>query len=145
MSASERSFWDAVDHLREHDPRYRREAYGFVMVALAAAARALPEVRRTDPVRRHLTGSELLASVIELARSEFGVMAPTVFQEWGLRSGGDVGELVFQLVEAGQLTARPEDRREDFLGEPDLLNRLAPAGMRRPDRERDRGSSASGR
>ena len=71
-------------------------------------------------------------------------MAPVVFEEWGLRSGGDVGEIVFQLVEAGQLTARPEDRREDFLGGPDLLATLASGGPRFR-REHDRGSGAPGR
>jgi len=31
---SETTFWDAVDEIRTADPRYRREAYGFVMAAL---------------------------------------------------------------------------------------------------------------
>lgn len=145
MSASEKSFWDAVDALRERDPRYRREAYGFVMVALAATARALPEARRTDPQRRHLSGAELLAGVIDLARREFGPMARTVFEEWNVRSGADVGEMVFQLVQAGQLTARPEDRREDFSGGPDLLASLGSGGPRGSGHGHGRGSGAPGR
>jgi uncharacterized repeat protein (TIGR04138 family) len=144
MSDSEHSFWDAVDNLREHDPRYRREAYGFLMVALAAAAQSLPAWRRLDLERRHLSGAELLASVIDTARREFGVMAPMVFAEWGVRSGADIGEMVFQLVNAGQLTARPEDRREDFLGGPDLMASLA-SGASHPGREHGRGSGAAGR
>jgi hypothetical protein len=39
--------------------------------------------------------------------------------------GTDVGEIVFQLVEAGQLSARGEDRREDFAGGPDLMGALS--------------------
>ena len=144
MSSSENSFWDAVDNLREQDPRYRREAYGFLMVALATAAQSLPPWRKLDLERRHLSGAELLASVIEVARREFGVMAPTVFAEWGIRSGADVGEMVFQLVNAGQLTARPEDRREDFLGGPDLMASLASSAAH-PGHEPDRGSGAAGR
>ena len=145
MPNAERSFWDAVDTLRERDPRYRREAYGFVMVALADAAQSLPAWRRADPAHRHLTGGELLVSVIAVARREFGVMAPMVFHEWGVRRGADVGEIVFDLVDAGQLTARPEDRREDFHGGPDLLASLAAGGPWQHDRERDRGSGAPGR
>ena len=146
MPTSERSFWDAVDQIREHDPRFRREAYGFLMLALAATVETLPPERRADPVRRHLSGRELLAGVVALARREFGPLASTVFEEWGLRSGADVGSVVFQLVEAGQLSARPQDRREDFLGGPDLLETLRPHRRAPRDRERHgRGPGAAGR
>jgi uncharacterized repeat protein (TIGR04138 family) len=124
MKEDPETLWDLVDRIRARDPRYRREAYGFVLHALGNAAQALSPERRVDPIRRHLTGAELLESVIALARSEFGALAPMVFGEWGLKSAADVGELVFQLVESGYLSARPEDRREDFHG-PDLMRRLA--------------------
>jgi len=55
-----------------------------------------------------------------------------------LKSGGVL------LVNAGQLTARPEDRREDFLGGPDLMAALA-SGASHPGREHGRGSGAAGR
>lgn len=124
MSRSEIPFWEAVDRIRTANPRYRREAYGFVMEALGVTDRALPAGRREDPERRHLSGRELLAGVIALARREFGIMAPTVFREWGVRSAADLGEIVFELVECNQFTARPEDRREDFAGG-DLLRSLS--------------------
>jgi uncharacterized repeat protein (TIGR04138 family) len=119
------TFWDAVDQIRAERCRYRREAYGFVVAALTRTAEALPPERRADPERRHLTGQELLGGVIVLARGEFGLMAPVVFREWGVLAGTDVGEIVFQLIEAGQLSARQEDRREDFAGGPDLLKALS--------------------
>lgn len=124
MSDPDRVFWAAVEALRAREPRYAREAYAFVMNALAHVARGLPPERRADAQRRHLSGGELLAGVIDLARTEYGVMAPTVFREWGLITGDDVGRIVFELVEAGQLSARPEDRPEDFAGVPDLLERV---------------------
>ena len=122
MSQTDVPFWDAVDRIREREPRYRREAYGFLLLALGATVNALPPERQADPARRHLSGHELLLGVVQLARQEFGSMAPVVFEEWAVRASTDVGELVFQLVECGQLSARPEDRREDFqgLGESDL-------------------------
>jgi uncharacterized repeat protein (TIGR04138 family) len=116
MSATDVPFWDAVDQIRERDARYRREAYGFLLLALGATVRALPAARQADPARRHLTGAELLQGMAELARREFGSMAPAVFREWGVHTSRDVGDLVFQLVECQQLSARPEDTREDFLG-----------------------------
>ena len=125
MPPSEPSFWAAVDALRERDGRYHREAYAFVLRALGITVAALPRERQDDPVRRHLTGGELIEGAVALARREFGLMAPTVFREWGLTSGEDLGRIVFQLVETGFLSARPEDRMDDFRGHPDLVRRVS--------------------
>jgi uncharacterized repeat protein (TIGR04138 family) len=128
--------WDAVDRIRARDPRFRREAYGFVMLSLGLTVQSLPVERQADPERRHLSGQELLRGVVSLARQEFGPLAKTVFREWGLVTTADLGDLVFQLVECGQLGARPEDRREDFEG-PDLMQLLgADLGSRVPDPRR---------
>jgi uncharacterized repeat protein (TIGR04138 family) len=116
VSSSELLFWDAVDRIRETEPRYRREAYGFVVAALGVTVQALPPERLADPVQRHLSGRELLGGLVRLARQEFGVLATTVFREWGVLAGEDVGRIVFGLVEAGELSARPEDTLEDFRG-----------------------------
>jgi uncharacterized repeat protein (TIGR04138 family) len=125
MSQTHVPFWDTVDRIRAERPSYRREAYGFVAAALGHAVESLPAERRADPERRHLSGQELLRGTIDLARREFGLMATTVFREWGVHAATDVGEIVFQLVEAGQLSARSEDRREDFAGGPDLMRALS--------------------
>ena len=125
MRDAELSFWDAVDAIRGRSGRYRREAYGFVMGGLGATVQQLPPERLKDPERRHLSGSELVAGIVALARREFGVMAPAVFREWGVLTGEDIGRIVFELVEAGHLSTRPEDRLEDFLGAADLLEQLA--------------------
>jgi len=124
MTNPDVGFWEAVDELRARHGRYRREAFGFVMAALAAAVQALPEERRRDPATRHLSGQELLQSVIQLARREFGRFAPVVFREWGITSGEDVGRIVFQLVESKQLSARREDSIDDFLRGGDLFAAL---------------------
>ena len=124
MSPTDTPFWDVIDRIRAERPRYRREAYGFVVNALGHTVQGLPAERRADPERRHLSGQELVHGVIDLARREFGLMAPVVFREWGVLGSVDVGEIVFQMVECGQLSARPEDRREDFTGGPDLLPAL---------------------
>lgn len=142
-------FWDTVDRIRAEGPRYRREAYGFVVAALNRTVEALPAERRADPERRHLTGQELLRGVIDLARGEFGLMAPAVFREWGVLGAPDVGEIVFQLVEAGQLSARKEDGRADFAGGPDLMGALSDGvdlgvpGPRAPSRPRAPGAPGS--
>lgn len=121
------AFWDAVDALRSQRRRYAREAYGFVVAALGATVQALPAERREDPALRHLSGGELLLGVVRLAHQEFGPLAPMVFREWGVVAGEDVGEIVFELVNCGQLSARPEDTLADFRGGVDLMGRLAAA------------------
>lgn len=124
MSSSDVLFWDAVDAIRERDPRYRREAYGFVVAALGLTVQQLPPERLADPERRHLSGGELVDGIVALARREFGLMAPAVFAEWGVRSSEDFGAIVFQLVASGELSARPEDTLDDFRGGGDLDERL---------------------
>ncbi|MEO5989183.1 MAG: Minf_1886 family protein [Candidatus Eisenbacteria bacterium] len=121
----EATFWDVVDGLREREGAYAREAYGFVVGALGATVQQLPAERLDDPQRRHLSGLELLAGVVRLARTEFGPLAVTVFQEWGVHRSEDVGHIVFQLVACGQLSARPEDTMTDFSGGFDLHSALA--------------------
>ena len=123
--SQETLFRDAVDALRARGSRYAREAYVFVVAALGETVRALPAERLADGERRHLSGQELTAGVIRTAREEFGPLAPMVFREWGVRATEDVGEIVFDLVEAGQLSARPEDTRADFTGGVELLEALA--------------------
>jgi uncharacterized repeat protein (TIGR04138 family) len=118
-------FRDAVDALRERSGRYAREAYVFVVAALGETVRSLPAERLEHPERRHLSGQELTRGVIRVAREEFGPLAAMVFREWGVRATEDLGAIVFELVEAGQLSARPEDRLADFAGMGDLLEALA--------------------
>lgn len=121
---------DMIDEIRARSPRYARNAYLFVMSALQETVVGLPEERLMDPARRHLSGRELLAGVVALARREFGALAPTVFREWGVHTNEDVGRMVFDLVRGGQLSARPEDSPEDFHGGPDLMTLLEAARER---------------
>jgi len=127
MSPNETTLWDAIDEIRRSDPRYRREAYVFVITSLGVTVQSLPKERLDDPLRRHLTGSELVRGMIAIAKDEFGALAPTVFREWGFHHSEDIGNVVFQLVRCGQLSARPEDSIDDFSGI-DLLGSLAGAG-----------------
>lgn len=114
------AFWAKIDTLRARNPRYAREAYVFVCSSLGFAAERLPEARRRDPARRHLSGQELLSALLEHARAEFGYLAHSVLSAWGVRDGRDVGAIVFELVDAQLLSRRPEDRQEDFDHGPDF-------------------------
>jgi uncharacterized repeat protein (TIGR04138 family) len=133
MDPPELPLWEAVDRIRERNPRFRREAYGFLVASLGITIEGLPPERRGHPERRHLTGREVLRGMITLARLEFGALAPTVFREWGLVAPEDVGTMVFELVENRQLSARPEDSLEDFRSAIDVWRDLS-GGEREPSR-----------
>ncbi len=41
-------------------------------------------------------------------------MAPTVLGSWGVRRTSDFGEIVFSMIEIGQMRKTRRDKREDF-------------------------------
>lgn len=115
---------EALAQLLREDRRYRREAYAFVFESLSYAQEVLDygretacepgEAEATAQVERHITGQELCEAVRQLAMDQFGLMAKTVLNSWGIRSTGDIGEIVFNLLRIGQMRKTAEDRREDF-------------------------------
>ena len=92
--------------LRE-DLRFKEEAYLFVMASLSRALRDLEKPR-------HINGTELLVSIRAEAEDQFGPMATTVFQHWGIKNSLDFGEIVFNMVREGILSKKEDDRLEDF-------------------------------
>lgn len=119
--------------LRE-DRRYKFEAYVFVFDALRYAHDKLgmgketpseplePDLARRRPEReeattgkeRHLTGQELCLAIRQFALEQFGFMAKTVLNTWGVHKTGDFGEIVFNLIRVGEMRKTRDDRREDF-------------------------------
>ena len=66
------------------------------------------------PVSGHVSGRELCDSVRRLALRQFGSMAATVLNHWGVRSTSDIGDIVYNLIAAGDLEKTPSDSRSDF-------------------------------
>jgi uncharacterized repeat protein (TIGR04138 family) len=107
----------------ERDSRYAYEAYEFLFHALHHTQKMLgrepPEAAEGVPpaqmdARHHVSGQELVQGVRELALREYGLMARTVFHQWGIQRTDDFGEMVFNLVEAGLMSKTDEDTRADF-------------------------------
>ena len=94
------------------DPRYESEAYLFVKDALDYTQKLV--IKPTRDEIRHVSGQELLEGVRAFALTQFGPMAPTVFEEWGIRRCEDFGEIVFNMVEIGLLGKTEKDSRADF-------------------------------
>lgn len=98
-----------ITRLAERDRRYRKEAYLFVLAGLEFTVEKLPEVR-------HLSGQELAQGIADYARAQYGYMAQTVLEYWGIKQTLDFGEIVFNLIQEGLMRKAEEDHKEDFDG-----------------------------
>ena len=110
----EASFEEGLEQILAKDSRYQRDAYLFVREALDHTQKAVLKENRGQ--MRHITGQELLGGIREFALDQFGPMAITVFEEWGIRKCPDFGEIVFNMVEIGLLAKTESDTRADFEG-----------------------------
>jgi len=116
--------------LLEQDGRYKFEAYVFVFEALRFAQEALDmgteslsepienaiEQEEDEPEgpQQHVSGQELCQAIRQYALQEYGYMAKTVLNSWGVHTTGDFGDIVFNLIRFGRMRKTAEDRREDF-------------------------------
>ena len=107
-------FAEAVAEICKADSRYDRDAYLFVREGLDFTIKSLKKQQQTNLVHRHVTGQELLTGIRQYALDQFGPMAKTVLDYWGIRCCEDFGEIVFNMVDKGILGKTDEDSRADF-------------------------------
>ena len=126
--------------LLQRDRRYKVDAYLFVLESLTYAQDTLglgaepPEEElepraadqapstgrprsgrsRRRPAERHLTGQQLCEAARCYALQQYGFLARTVLGTWGIRSTRDLGEIVFNMIDIGQMRKTRKDKREDF-------------------------------
>ena len=106
------NFDEAVDLIIAKDTRFSRDAYAFVREALDFTQKLV--VKEARGAIRHVSGQELLNGIRQFALQQFGPMTATVFEEWGVKSCRDFGEIVFNMVEIGLLAKTDKDTRDDF-------------------------------
>ena len=99
--------------------KYHQNAYRFVFQALQYTQERLDRKRHTsesesDEAAAHISGQELLSGIRDLALEQFGMLAGTVFNRWGVRGTEDFGRIVFELVERGEMRKTDRDRLSDF-------------------------------
>ncbi len=101
---AELAFRDGImDQIRLRERRFHEHAYLFVLSALEFCQARLTE-------RRHITGRELAMACRDLALERYGVLARQVLSHWGVHASGDIGDIVFTLVELNLLD-QPTDRQ----------------------------------
>ena len=105
-------FAEALDSIVASDPRYQLDAYVFLRDALDFTTKQQKKVKGATV--RHVSGPELLGGVRQYALKEFGPLVMTVFDNWGIHSCEDIGNMVFNLIGAGIFGKTEEDSIEDF-------------------------------
>jgi len=110
--------------LLRRDQRYDFDAYVFVFDALRFGQDKLglgqgPEPFDDEPdegedEERHVSGAELCRAIQHYAIDQYGLLARSVLEHWGVTTTGDFGEIVFNLIDIGQMRKTDNDRREDF-------------------------------
>ncbi|HMO50508.1 MAG TPA: hypothetical protein PKE26_01335 [Kiritimatiellia bacterium] len=108
------SFQEMVEQISREVPRYNSHVYFFMREALDFTIKLFE--KPLEGPGRHVSGSELLEGVRKYALQEYGPMAKTVLNRWGIHRCEDFGDVVFIMVEKGVLGKTEEDRKEDFSG-----------------------------
>ena len=106
------NFDEKVEMILTKDSRYARDAYAFVRESLDFTQKTIGKENRGQV--RHITGQELLGGIRQFALAQFGPMAVTVLEEWGVHNSRDFGEIVFNMVEIELLAKTEKDNRDDF-------------------------------
>ena len=118
----EATFDEALEQIIIADSRYHREAYVFVREALDHTQKLVNKEEREQnrqcatqgQVEKHVTGQQLLEGIQQCALIQFGPMAATVLEEWGIHHCRDFGNIVFNMVDFKVLRKTETDSRKDF-------------------------------
>ena len=104
-------FEQSIVSILKRDRRFDAQAYFFLKDALDFTLK-----RTTDGGgnSRHVSGPELLEGFRDHALEQYGPMAVTLMNEWGLRKCQDVGDMVFHLIEEQVFGKQDTDKKEDF-------------------------------
>jgi uncharacterized repeat protein (TIGR04138 family) len=107
---ADNTFDEAVRRSLALDSRFPPAAYDFVRVALEVAVKRF----RGGDEMKHVSGQELLQGVRDYALEEYGPMAQTILEQWGITEGIHVGNIVYNLIEVGYFGKSDGDTLEDF-------------------------------
>lgn len=108
-------FDEVVALICKEDSRFDRNAYQFLRQGLDATVK---DLKKREPGRAerslHVSGPELLAGLRAYALDQYGPLAKTVLNSWGITRCADFGDMVFNLIEYNVFSKTETDRREDF-------------------------------
>ena len=117
------SYDDIVTRIYEADNRFDPEAYYYLRDVID---RTTQKLERSGPTSkdRHVSGQELSEGFRDCMLEDFGPMAATLAEEWGIGQSEDIGSMVYNLIEAGAFGKSSKDKKSDFNGVFNLLEVL---------------------
>ena len=98
---------EKIQKLIDQNPQYKFEAYSFILASLHHTMSKMPKPR-------HITGREFCDGIRLYAIDQYGPLARTVLEHWGIHTTLDLGKLVFALIDIGLMRKSEEDTLEDF-------------------------------
>ena len=115
------SLRDDLAGVLARDPRYSIHAYLFIFEALEHTKSLKKRARRKAKARsspvtgsRHVSGRELCEGAKSRALAHYGMRALPVLAGWGIHTTGDLGAIVDNLVNSGDLERSENDSVDDF-------------------------------
>lgn len=96
-----------IQKLIDRDGGYKFEAYSFVLAALHYTMTSLKPPR-------HISGQEFCEGIRRYALDQYGPLARTVLEHWGVKKTLDFGHIVFALVDVGLMRKTETDTLNDF-------------------------------
>jgi uncharacterized repeat protein (TIGR04138 family) len=102
-----KNFRQLVEEIYLKDNRYKPDAYEFTLQALHFTQKRLKR-------EGHISGREFSRGLRDFSIEQYGPMARTVLNHWGIFKTQDFGNIVFNMIDARLLAKTASDSREDF-------------------------------
>lgn len=78
--------------------------------------RSETELMELEDESRHVSGHQLCIGLRDYAIQQYGLMAKSVLNKWGIHNTRDFGHIIFAMVDAELMRKTDEDTIEDFDG-----------------------------
>jgi uncharacterized repeat protein (TIGR04138 family) len=109
----EKDFNAVVKAILKENPRFKKGAYHFVREGLDYTMRNLHKSKVLGQ-SRHVTGQQLAHGIRQYALEQYGPLALTVLNYWGIERTNHFGEIVFELIEFKVLGKTENDQLDHF-------------------------------
>ncbi len=103
---------EAIADILKKEDRFEPGAYFLVREALDFTVERIAKENKSE--KRHVAGAELVKGFRDYALQEYGPMAATLLQDWGITKCRHIGEIVFLFIEQGVFGKQDSDSLEDF-------------------------------
>lgn len=105
----------SLSEIAKDDGRYDVHVFQFLLESLTYSQQLFGKnIESENEEERHVTGQELCEGIRRHALEQFGFMAKTVFEGWGIHTTDDFGEIVYLLIRNKLMAKRESDSIGDF-------------------------------